>query len=543
MVRRRLTPAPLNAAPTADVARADDARTARLGWARVAAWTLAAVVLVLCPPGSASAGGIDEFELKLPTRAGHAPQHAAATADGRLLRVRPTRRFNLVGFRWRGAAPRIQVQSYGVRGWSRWATVPTDGDDLPDVDGLLHEGDSRSVSGPVWTGRAYALRVRVEGDGTRALTAHFLNVPAAAARPGYTAGARAAAAGGVIPTVAGADTGGVTPGAPRAPADDREANTGHTGRGAEVPAPPAMVTRAQWGADRHCKPRARPAYGEVLTTVVHHTVSTNTYSRAEAASVVLGICRYHRNSNRWNDIGYNILIDRFGTIYEGRGGGVDRPVIGAHAQGYNGQTAGIALVGTFTSASPPQAMIDSLREVLKWKLAVAGITRNERVAVISTGGSLNRFKNGRTVFARPVGGHREFDATSCPGDQAFNLLPALAGLLDQAPPRKASRLSLRMKRTLAADGGHSVVVSGRLRAAGAPVVGAGVEIQAYDSSSGWLKIAEATTDASGFWQAQVRPPRRQSIRAFYAGDSTRRPGRSPWLPSPKLRPPPAAARR
>lgn len=467
-----------------------------------------------------------DFEQDVTTASSRPTQSisAASGAPGTIT-LRPRRGFDLVGFKWSGAgAPHIDVRSYGARGWSRWTHVPTESEDRPD-DGIFGiERDAVSGSSPVWTGRSSRLQLRVEGSRFGSLRAHYVRIPRAAA-----AGSGARAAG----------TGGVAPGDP-APTASKPPN----GRSADVPAAPPIVTRGQWGADRSCKPRVSPAYGEVGAAVVHHTVSTNSYSRSEAASVVLGVCRYHRNSNGWNDIGYNILIDRFGTIYEGRGGGVDRAVIGAHAQGYNGQTAGISLVGTFTSAAPPQAMLDSLQTVLKWKLALAGITRNERVPLISTGGAMNRFKNGRTVFARVISGHRDLGSTACPGATAYPRLTGMASFLDQNQ-RQAVRMSMRIKRVTASDGGHSVIVSGRLRAGGAAVDGGQVEIQAFNASVGWEKIADATSNANGVWQATVRPASRVFVRGYFAGSDTRRVGRTTWQLTPKLKKPnaPAGSRR
>ena len=63
-----------------------------------------------------------------------------------------------------------------------------------------------------------------------------------------------------------------------------------------------------------------------------------------------GVYAYHTKSLHWSDVGYNFLVDRYGTIYEGRYGGITRGVIGAQVLGFNTGSTGISVIGTFTSA-------------------------------------------------------------------------------------------------------------------------------------------------------------------------------------------------
>ena len=158
--------------------------------------------------------------------------------------------------------------------------------------------------------------------------------------------------------------------------------------------------------------------------VVHHTAGTNTYTQAQAAAIVRGIEVYHVQGNGWNDIGYNFLVDRFGTVYEGRGGGTEKNVIGAHSEGFNRGTIGVALIGNYQGATPPKAQQDALVGLLAWRLDVAHVDPLSTVAYTS-GGNL-KFKSGTNVTLRAISGHRDTGPSECPGTGTYVLLPALA---------------------------------------------------------------------------------------------------------------------
>jgi hypothetical protein len=187
---------------------------------------------------------------------------------------------------------------------------------------------------------------------------------------------------------------------------------------------PMIVPRAGWGADEkivRAKPSVAPAD---RLAVVHHTAGTNTYTAAQAAAIVRGIEVYHVKGNGWNDIGYNFLVDRFGTVYEGRGGGIEKNVIGAHSEGFNTGTFGVALIGNYAKAKPPPVQQDALVNLLSWRLDVAHI--DPLSSVVYTSGGNPKFASGKSVTLRAISGHRDTGPSECPGNGTYVLLPGVA---------------------------------------------------------------------------------------------------------------------
>src|SRR4051812_23383358 len=231
---------------------------------------------------------------------------------------------------------------------------------------------------------------------------------------------------------------------------------------------PAIVTRAAWGANEEIV-RARPSVAAaVRLAVIHHTAGTNTYTRAQAAAIVRGIEVYHVQGNGWNDIGYNFLVDRFGTVYEGRGGGVERNVIGAHAEGFNTGTTGIALLGNYTRAVPPPAQQSALAILVAWRLDVAHVDPSS--TVVYTSGGNAKFRSGKVVTLRAISGHRDTGPSECPGGRAYAQLPGLAkrvaliGLPKLYSPTVIGRLggAIRFQARLSSSLAWTVAVVDRL---------------------------------------------------------------------------------
>ncbi|MFE0514618.1 peptidoglycan recognition protein [Streptomyces sp. NPDC058964] len=201
---------------------------------------------------------------------------------------------------------------------------------------------------------------------------------------------------------------------------------------------PPIVPRAVWLEGTTAPTQPPPRYDDkVVAVFVHHTDSPNGYACSDAPRVIRHLYAGQTGARRWDDIGYNFLVDRCGTIYEGRAGGVDRPVTGAHAQGFNHRTSGIAAIGTFTAGVPvPRAMTDAIAALAAWKLGSADVDPRSRVQLVSSNG-LSRYAAGTTATLPALAGHTDGYRTSCPGAALSAKLPemreAAARLQGRAP--------------------------------------------------------------------------------------------------------------
>ncbi len=189
---------------------------------------------------------------------------------------------------------------------------------------------------------------------------------------------------------------------------------------------PPIITRAQWGADESMR-TCSPTYSSTIKAgFIHHTVNSNNYSPADVAGLIRAIYAYHVYGNGWCDVGYQFLVDKYGRIFEGRAGGIDRPVIGAQAGGFNLYTFGVSGIGNFTSEPPTAAMLTAFSQLLGWKFGLHGVNPLGRTSLVSAGGPYTPYPSGTIVPLRVTSGHRDVDATGCPGDDLYPLVDSLA---------------------------------------------------------------------------------------------------------------------
>ncbi|MGL5929842.1 MAG: N-acetylmuramoyl-L-alanine amidase, partial [Dermatophilaceae bacterium] len=231
---------------------------------------------------------------------------------------------SLVGLTWNAAsAPPagtpVAVRGYGPDGWTDW--VQTSVSDETDPAAVRAGRTPRAGTEPVWLGPVDRMQVR------------YLSADAGAVR-----------AGRLELVEPGRSRADAPPSRPAASAD-------------AVAARPSIVSRAGWGADESLRNCGADYATTTRAMTLHHTAGSNSYGASESAAIVRGIYAYHTNGQGWCDVGYNVLVDRYGRIFEGRAGGLDRPVIGAHAGGFNTDTFGVSIMGTHETAPATSAAV------------------------------------------------------------------------------------------------------------------------------------------------------------------------------------------
>lgn len=191
---------------------------------------------------------------------------------------------------------------------------------------------------------------------------------------------------------------------------------------------PKVITRAQWGADESIRCQ-EPTYDDGIGGVtVHHTAGRNDYSRAESAGIVRAIYAYHAETLGWCDMGYNALVDQYGQIFEGRYGGLDRDVQGAHAGGFNENTAGVALMGNYENEQPSNEAITAIGRFIGWRTGIAGLDPEGETVMYSEGTEFTPYAQDEAVELPVVFAHRDVGNTDCPGDAAYAMMDRIRAI-------------------------------------------------------------------------------------------------------------------
>jgi hypothetical protein len=401
--------------------------------------------------------------------------------------ARTTPRFSMVGVSWR-SPERVRIElrvRLGDGPWSPWVLASAGGHSGDGQPGLFGE--------PVWVGAADQVQLRgaasVEGVRVHTVPAGHVARVSGAPAPAFAAAAPASDAAG--PALA------FTLAEPSLPAG---------------PGQPPIIARSAWAGGR-ARPRAGPFYGAVELAFVHHTDNPNGYGRGDVPAMLLAMFDYHRYVRGYYDIAYNFIIDAFGRIWEARAGGIDEPVLGAHAGGFNGVSTGIAVLGTFMDSVPPPPALEALEQLLAWKLSLHGVpARGEvRVEVNPADAFYTPFRPGQHVLLPRIAGHRDGDLTDCPGDAFYHRLPSVRPRVSTlAGP--LSQLTVAPVAVVAAVG-ETVTLRGRLLMGGSAVGGAVIAVQAV---VGRRTLARVITDASGQWSASVVAERDVVLRAIHA---------------------------
>lgn len=300
---------------------------------------------------------------------------AAGRVVGAARETTTKRPFSMIAVRWQGRRPAsIEVQVRRADGrWGRWT----------ELEPMPASADGRAAPAatePLWVGASHAARVRSDVDET-ALEVVLIDPGRHSFDPAL--------------------------------------------RGTQSVDRPPVISRASWGADEQLRCMDAEYMPTVRAATIHHTAGTNDYGPGDSAAIVRGIYVYHAQTLGWCDIGYNTLVDKYGQIFEGAYGGLDRAIHGAHAGGFNDSTFGVSMLGLYTGVDPTDVQLEAVSQIVAWKLGNSYRDPRATVTLVSTGGGTSRYPAGTPVNLPAIFAHRDVGNTECPGNNGYAQLPRI----------------------------------------------------------------------------------------------------------------------
>jgi hypothetical protein len=346
-----------------------------------------------------------------------APQAISVSDSGRtltqLVSSQKTNRFTLLGLTWQGKISqditfKVKIRESGV--WTNWISLENGLYEEASA-GTTEAANARSGTDPLLTAPADGIEVVMEsvsGSIPSDLKVNLFNSESTKQDRSITKSSSSASMNSSVRAFSSTEP-AISP------------------QGAAVPRP-RIVSRAEWGADETWRSPTPRMGTRVLAGVVHHTASTNSYSADQAPAQMRNLYAYFTKSLNYSDMGYNFLVDKFGTIYEGRAGcavnadptcdGPAQPTQGAHTAGLNLDTFGVSVIGNYDVLPPenPGVIVEAVASLMAWKIAPYGLDPNATASVLSTDTSgSSKFGAGQTATMQVITSHRDVGKTACPG--------------------------------------------------------------------------------------------------------------------------------
>jgi hypothetical protein len=350
-----------------------------------------------------------------------APQAISVSDSGRtltqLVSSQKTNRFTLLGLTWQGKISqditfKVKIRESGV--WTNWISLENGLYEEASA-GTTEAANARSGTDPLLTAPADGIEVVMESDSGSIpmdLKVNLFNSESTKQDRSITKSASLVSMNSPVRTFISTEP-AISP------------------QGAVVPRP-RIVSRAEWGADETWRSLTPRMGTRVLAGVVHHTASTNSYSADQAPAQMRNLYAYFTKSLNYSDMGYNFLVDKFGTIYEGRAGcavnadptcdGPAQPTQGAHTAGLNLDTFGVSVIGNYDVLPPenPGVIVEAVASLMAWKIAPYGLDPNATASVLSTDTSgSSKFGAGQTATMQVITSHRDVGKTACPGQYLY----------------------------------------------------------------------------------------------------------------------------